>query len=771
MRLIVVCAAALAGVALGDVSRLEPAWLLFGALLAVLGAGLAWQQPVWRGVALVTLVAALGGLRASLAHTDDTAGTALIEPYLGLAVRLRGGLLQPPSSGPVATLLMVDVRAIGPAGRDPPPLTGSATASASGSATATASAPESAAGSAAGLVIGATSNSAAGSTSAAATGSASASTTGSASGSATGASVGWPTDANQGSPTGANQGSPTGAVRVRVVGDPATLQELMAGETVVLEGRLLASDLPGPPTLLFPHLLERAPPPTFEPSGLLGRVRAAAGAGIQGHLPEPQASLAAGVLLGGAGHLDPDFRLQLQRSGLAHVVAIDGFKQVIVAGVLAGVAVRVLGARAGAVSVLVGIIAYTLLTGAHPAAVRAGLMVGLATLASLTGRVADPLTSVLVAATIMAAVDPRILLDVGLQLSLSATLGIVLLWPQLRPRLQGLPHWVAEPAGLTLAVTVATLPVTLSTFQLVSLVSPLAHVVAVPLLPVVLLSAAALALVSPLQNVAAAVAWLAWLPSTLLVVIIRLFGSLPGAALATGRLPAVACGVLAAALLLWGLCGLPEAAGLRTRLGATVRLANPSTAGACLAACLAAGVLLQLIRPDGRLHVQRLAQTRGEAVFIRGPTGRTLLVVDGRLDGAHLADQVAACLAVWEHRLDAVLELDPSAQTGLSFTLGRYPAELRLDAADDARLDLGGGAAVDVYGSAAQATPAVSISFGSVWLSLVGRPPAPEASVGWSSSPPQAAGPAGHLVSDGTDVWMADSAAHAAQLPWAAPLR
>jgi len=758
MRLIVVCAAALAGVALGDVSRLEPAWLLFGALLAVLGAGLAWQQPVWRGVALVTLVAALGGLRASLAHTDGTAGTAVLEPYLGLAVRLRGGLLQPPSSGPVATLLMVDVRAIGPAGRDPPPLTGSATASASGSATASAS--ESAAGSAAGLAIGSASNSAAGSTSASATGSASASATGSASGSATGAS--------HGSPTGANQGTPTGAVRVRVVGDPATLQELMAGETVVLEGRLLASDLPGPPTLLFPHLLERAPPPTFEPSGLLGRVRAAAGAGIQGHLPEPQASLAAGVLLGGAGHLDPDFRLQLQRSGLAHVVAIDGFKQVIVAGVLAGVAVRVLGARAGAVSVLLGIIAYTLLTGAHPAAVRAGLMVGLATLASLTGRVADPLTSVLVAATIMAAVDPRILLDVGLQLSLSATLGIVLLWPQLRPRLQGLPHWVAEPAGLTLAVTVATLPVTLSTFQLVSLVSPLAHVVAVPLLPVVLLSAAALALVSPLQNVAAAVAWLAWLPSTLLVVIIRLFGSLPGAALATGRLPAVACGVLAAALLLWGLCGLPEAAGLRTRLGATVRLTKPATAGACLAACLAAGVLLQLVRPDGRLHVQRLAQTRGEAVFIRGPAGRTLLVVGGRLDGAHLADQVAECLAVWEHRLDAVLELDPSAQTGLSFTLGRYPAELRLDAADDARLDLGGGAAVDVYGSAAQATPAVSISFGSVWLSLVGRPPAPDASVGWSSSPPQAAG---HLVSDGTDVWMADSAAHAAQLPCAAPLR
>jgi len=67
--------------------------------------------------------------------------------------------------------------------------------------------------------------------------------------------------------------------------------------------------------------------------------------------------------------------------------------------------------------------AYTLLTGAHPSAVRAALMVGLATLAALTGRVADPLTSLLLAALAMAALEPRVLLDIGLQLSLSATLG------------------------------------------------------------------------------------------------------------------------------------------------------------------------------------------------------------------------------------------------------------------------------------------------------------------------------------------------------------
>jgi competence protein ComEC len=493
-------------------------------------------------------------------------------------------------------------------------------------------------------------------------------------------------------------------------------------------------------------------------------VRTAAQAGIDRYLPEPQASLSAGVLLGGTGRLDADFRLQLQRSGLAHVVAIDGFKQVMVAAGLGAVAVRLLGPRAAALPVLLGIAGYTLLTGAHPAAVRAGLMVGLATLAALTGRLADPLTSVLVAATVMAAVDPRILLDVGLQLSLSATLGIVLLWPRVRPRLKGLPHFVAEPAGLTLAVTLATLPVALSAFQLVSLVSPLAHVLAVPLLPVVLLSTALLAVVSPVPPVAGVVAWVAWLPGTLLVDIIEACGNLPGAALSTGRLSPAAAGALAAALLLWGLWDLPEASALRLRLaraappglGYAAPLAALWTPAACLALCLVAALLLQLVRPDGRVHVHSLAQTRGEAVLIRGPTGRTALVVGGRLDGAQLAAQVADHLDVWEHRLDAVLQLDSDAQAGLGLTLARYPAAQQLDAATDARLDLGGGAALDIYAAEAQSSPGVSVSFGRVWLPLAGRPPRPATIDRSQLVPGPGALPAADQVSDGIDVWAAE---------------
>ena len=111
MRLIVLCAAALTGLAVGDLSRLDPARLLFGGLVALVGAGLAWRQPAIRMLALVTCAMALGGLRASLVPAADT---ATLEPYFGQAIRLRAVVVQPPSLGQSAVQLLVETYGIGP---------------------------------------------------------------------------------------------------------------------------------------------------------------------------------------------------------------------------------------------------------------------------------------------------------------------------------------------------------------------------------------------------------------------------------------------------------------------------------------------------------------------------------------------------------------------------------------------------------------------------------------------------------------------------------
>ena len=453
----------------------------------------------------------------------------------------------------------------------------------------------------------------------------------------------------------------------------------------------------------------------------LADLRAAIERGVRRYLPEPQASLALGVLLGGSGQLDAATRVDLQRSGLAHLVAIDGLKQVLVAAALGKLSARLVGPYLGALPVLVGIAAYTLLTGGHPSAVRAGLMVGLATLGSLAGRVADPLTSLLLAVVLMAAVQPRVLLDVGLQLSFSATLGIVLLWPRLRPRLRRLPRWIAEPVGLTLAVSLATLPLMVSAFQVVSLVSPLAHVVALPLLSAVLVTTALLAAAAPLAPLGVMLGWLAWLPATLLLGTIRFFGSWPAAAVSTGRPTPLAALGLALVLLAWGVWGLPEVKAARLALKRRRELGLLRVSGlrspagvpgwsapaACIGTLLAAGGVLAAVRPDGQLHVERLSLARGEAVFIRGPTGRTALVVRGPAEAPSLVREVAGHLALWEHKLDAAVQLDASAGKALTLTLSRYPADqqLVLSGNDTARqitlqgtgdVDLGGGAVLEV---------------------------------------------------------------------------
>src|SRR5260370_34497792 len=101
-----------------------------------------------------------------------------------------------------------------------------------------------------------------------------------------------------------------------------------------------------------------------------------------------------------------------------------------------------------------------------------------------------------------------------------------------------------------------------------------------------------------------------------------------------------------------------------------------------------------------------------------------------------LASQVADNLAVWEHKLDAALPLDARAEAGLGLTLARYPAGQRVSADVDRRVDLGGGAVLDVYAHTASAPAhSVTVSFGQAWLLVFGR------------SPPS------HLVSDGNALW------------------
>ncbi len=478
----------------------------------------------------------------------------------------------------------------------------------------------------------------------------------------------------------------------------------------------------------FPRLtvVERS---AVDASSFAAAVRARVGQQFERYLPQPQASLAIGMLLGGSADLGTAFKRELQTAGLGHLVAVSGYNIVVVAAAVYGLLVRTLGRRASLVPSLAAIAAYTALAGFPASGVRAALMVAAGIVAGSVGRVADPFTGVLLAATVMGFVQPGVLLDVGFQLSTAATLGLILLYPRIHPWLARAPRWVAEPLALSLAAELATLPIVLSVFHQVSLVGPLANVLAAPLVPLIMASAAALALVLEVPGLAPLVGWVVWLPTTLLAVIARTAGTLPGAGLSTGHLPLWGAVALTVALGVWGLTALPELGGgwrwVRARLAA---VPHGRVAAGCGAAVVALAWALLLSRPDGLLHVTVLAAGKGSATLVRGPDGSKLLVSGTGVDPRGLASLVADQLNLWERSVDTLVVLDRSHEPGLVEVERRYAPAQRLLGGRDARVRMGD-AVVDLF-AAGPGGPSVGVGYGRVWFALAGQPPLPAPSDG-----------------------------------------
>ncbi|HLA65797.1 MAG TPA: ComEC/Rec2 family competence protein, partial [Candidatus Saccharimonadales bacterium] len=221
--------------------------------------------------------------------------------------------------------------------------------------------------------------------------------------------------------------------------------------------------------------------------------------GLNDLVPEPEAALGAGILLGARAGMAPEVSDAFASAGLTHVVAISGWNIAIVAALIGGLT-RPLETRRGGrwMSALIAssaVAGYVLLTGASPSVVRASLMAGALLIARFGGSRAHAASALAMAALVMLIAAPAVLWDVGFQLSALATAGLIGFAAPLEARLARWPGWLREPMALTLAAQLATLPVLLTTFGRLSLVAPLANVAVVPLVPLVM---AACAIAAPI---------------------------------------------------------------------------------------------------------------------------------------------------------------------------------------------------------------------------------------------------------------------------------
>jgi len=404
-------------------------------------------------------------------------------------------------------------------------------------------------------------------------------------------------------------------------------------------------------------------------------------------MPEPESSLLAGILLGMDRLMPQRVSDAFRTTGVLHIVVISGFNITIVAGWIWQSARRILGARYATWVALGGIALYTLLVGADPPVVRAAIMGSLTLIAYQTGRPGVALASLAVALLGMTLLDPDQLWSVSFQLSAMATLGLIVLVPRLEGWSEALlrrclgAEWAVRLTGLlsdallvTLAAQITTLPLIVYHFRQLSLVSLLTNLLVLPVQPAIMVLGVVSVLLGTIWfPLGQACGWAAWLFLTYTIRVAEALAALPHAAVPLGRVTFPWLGLyyllLWLLLLQWKPQPRPDEEA-RPASGLTVR-ARRSLLGLSVAAALVWVAVLTL--PDGRLHVCFMDVGEGDAILIRTPDGKTILL-DGGPSPSVLMSELGRRLPFWDRRVDLVILSHPDDDhiSGLLPVLERY---------------------------------------------------------------------------------------------------
>jgi competence protein ComEC len=508
--------------------------------------------------------------------------------------------------------------------------------------------------------------------------------------------------------TGAGWRECGGTVRMRL---PRDGRQPEVGAPIQLTGRWFAfppeSSWPRPPGRAG-YLAASSLRPVEGGVERLVRARGQAQARLRALIPE-RAAVAEALLLARRDGLDTGLKRDFAASGLTHLLAISGTHVGFVAAVLLmlATAARLPPGPAGAAATA-GATAYVLFLGAPHAAARAALqLIALAFVRALQ-RPADPFTLLAAAGLLITMADPLAPLDAGFQLSFAGIFGLVAWQRPLGARLPAAwPRWLRDSLAAGTAATLATSPIAALHFGTVAPIAIAANLIAVPLCG---LAVPALALALLADAASTSLAEFLGHGASVLLGGLRLTAAsaaaIPGghAAIARHEVMALLGAAAAAVFAVRALRAGEDRRRARTSSDAgarrqRVRLRRIAAAAAATAV-LAAWPVLARRTGDGSLEIHAIDVGQGDALAVRTPAGRWILIDTGprsdRFDAGRArvvpflldngartldvlvlthpdADHIGGAEAVFE-ALDVRTVVDPGIAAGKEMYLGTLAA-------------------------------------------------------------------------------------------------
>jgi competence protein ComEC len=430
-------------------------------------------------------------------------------------------------------------------------------------------------------------------------------------------------------------------------------------------------------------------------SGPLDGFRHALAEPLRRLVPEPEGGIVRGIVLGERAGVDADLATAFARSGTSHLLAISGFNMTLVA---TGVALLARGRVRPPITAALTVscvLAYSVLVGLAPSVARAAVMAVVASLGLAFGRRPATDNALALAVATMVGIDASAIGDVGFLLSATATGGLLYLGDPIARRLSFLPGAIRQGLATTLAATLPTIPIVAAVFGRVSLVSPLANLVAVPLFPPLMLAGAATALIGTVSlDLAQLPGLLAYALAFLLRIVVETSAALPLASLAVpdGAPAGIAYGLLVAIALflgpaaasrvvaaLGGRVGWPRGYRLSRLAGSWVSRRALWASAALVVILLATSAAAVLWPSASGIRVRALDVGQGDAFLVEFD-GRTLLV-DGGPDPNRLLAELGASLPPWHRRIDVVALTHAHADhaDGLIGVLERYEVGMAIE--------------------------------------------------------------------------------------------
>ncbi|MFH0769669.1 MAG: DNA internalization-related competence protein ComEC/Rec2 [Chloroflexota bacterium] len=405
-------------------------------------------------------------------------------------------------------------------------------------------------------------------------------------------------------------------------------------------------------------------------------------------LPEPQASLAQGIILGIRGNIPSSVKDNFIHTGTAHILAISGVNLTILTGILLSLGIWAFGRKHYIyIWLSLGIIwLYALLTGMHPPVLRAAIMASLFLTAELLGRQRSAVIALVFSAAIMVGIDPQVLWDAAFQMSFMAMAGLIFIFPPIQSlsrkvvsaslgesRVASMANFIADSFGVSLAAIAAVWPLIAHYFGIISWVAPVATFFALPALTGIIITGILAGILGLIViPVAQVIAWVAWLFLSYLLLVVGVFDAVPFTASGSVSIGLIFTYYSGLALVLW-------LASNRKKLVDIIAKTNNFVSGLpkkwVIPPLVVVAILVWLAAatvPDDNLHINFLDVGQGDAVLIQ--KGSQQILVDGGPSPQAIGLGLGKQMPFWDRTIDLVILTHPHADhiTGLVEVLNRY---------------------------------------------------------------------------------------------------